>query len=439
MPVVHTKRRRTRFGSPLSWLSQISLPILTIVLLLAFPHVSIQASTLGERSLEELSVQAVESLVSLRDSVKNIDPTDPSSHLSRILIPRPADSDNNTLVRNYIVSTLKALNWEVEEDIFTDDTPYGTKRFTNVIATKDPSASRRVILSAHFDSKYFSSFPQNQFVGATDSAFPCALMLDLAETLDPLLNARKERLEQGLEEDDEVADTTLQLVFFDGEEAFREWTATDSVYGARHLAEKWATTFIAPHTKRHLPTPSASEISTIEHLILLDLLGAPNPFIRSAFLDTAWLFDGLVAAERRLASSGAFAEDGIPNPDIRSFFIPRRAGEGNMNYVEDDHIPFLKRGVSILHVIATPFPRVWHTLSDDASALDLPTMRRWNLIFRVFFAEYLGLRPEVRSSREDRNTHSSRSHEELVRRFIDRRPNTGLTPRLTCVRRLGYG
>ena len=36
---------------------------------------------------------------------------------------------------------------------------------------------------------------------------------------------------------------------------------------------------------------------------------------------------------------------------------------------------------------------------DDASALDLPTLRAWNLIFRVFFAEYLGLRPE--SSKRD--------------------------------------
>lgn len=34
-------------------------------------------------------------------------------------------------------------------------------------------------------------------------------------------------------------DLALQLVFFDGEEAFQQWTATDSLYGARHLAAKW--------------------------------------------------------------------------------------------------------------------------------------------------------------------------------------------------------
>jgi glutaminyl-peptide cyclotransferase len=32
---------------------------------------------------------------------------------------------------------------------------------------------------------------------------------------------------------------TLQFIFFDGEEAFKQWSATDSIYGARHLAQKW--------------------------------------------------------------------------------------------------------------------------------------------------------------------------------------------------------
>jgi hypothetical protein len=59
------------------------------------------------------------------------------------------------------------------------------------------------------------------------------MMLDLAETLNPLLNKRNERLEKGEEDDEDVAEVTLQLVFFDGEEAFKAWTAEDSIYGAR--------------------------------------------------------------------------------------------------------------------------------------------------------------------------------------------------------------
>jgi len=59
------------------------------------------------------------------------------------------------------------------------------------------------------------------------------MMLDLAEALNPLLDNREQRLLDGQEEDEDLADTTLQLVFFDGEESLKEWTAADSLYGSR--------------------------------------------------------------------------------------------------------------------------------------------------------------------------------------------------------------
>ncbi|KAI5116851.1 hypothetical protein M0805_006805 [Coniferiporia weirii] len=366
------------------------------LLILCLLHLSLGAQWLGERSFQELSTAQIASLISTPDPTKNLDTTKRASHLSKILIPRPPDTDNNTQVKNYIVSTMRKLDWDVEEDSFTEKTPYGMKRFTNVIATKDPEAPRKVVVAAHFDSKFFPEYPYNQFVGATDSAVPCALMLDLAEALDPLLTRRREQLDSGLIDDEDVAETTLQLIFFDGEEAFHDWTSTDSVYGARHLAEKWEATYIPPNTKRRLWN-SVSELSTIEHLILLDLLGAKDPLVQSFFLDTAWLFDALVSAEKRLGNAGAFV--GADNAVIdtwRSFFAPRRDMH-NHGFIEDDHIPFMQRGVSILHVITNPFPHVWHTLKDDASALDLETMKRWNLIMRVFMCEYLGLQPDAKT------------------------------------------
>ena len=120
------------------------------------------AAKLAPRDFPPLSSKAMASLVASPDPVRNVDPSNPQSHLSRILIPRPPDTDNNTLVREYLVDTMKKLNWHVEEDSFNDTTPYGVKRFTNVIATKDPTAPRRVILSAHFDSKFFATSPANQ-------------------------------------------------------------------------------------------------------------------------------------------------------------------------------------------------------------------------------------------------------------------------------------
>lgn len=123
-----------------------------------------------------------------------------------------------------------------------------------------------------------------QFVGATDSAAPCAMLLDLAEALTPLLKARKERIDSGNGvlrdgfDEEEAAETTLQFLFFDGEEAFHDWTATDSIYGARsvgiflsfHLPRSsyevidiWQNT--GPRPTFHRPTHSPAAVSVRPH------------------------------------------------------------------------------------------------------------------------------------------------------------------------------
>ena len=104
-----------------------------------------------------------------------------------------------------------------------------------------------------------------------------------------------------------------------------------------------------------------TELDTIEDFILLDLLGAPDPTIRSSFIETAWLFDGMVSAEQRLGESGAFNYNQQNTAEWKSFFVPRRGSFGGSG-ISDDHIPFLRLGVTILHVISSPFPRVWHTI-----------------------------------------------------------------------------
>lgn len=65
------------------------------------------------------------------------------------------------------------------------------------------------------------------------------MLLDLAEAITPLLEARRSRVSSGAGllsdgfDEEESAETTLTLLFLDGEEAFHDWTATDSIYGAR--------------------------------------------------------------------------------------------------------------------------------------------------------------------------------------------------------------
>ena len=161
-PAASTYAPRRRRHHTMSLSNMLGMRLLLLCFLLGLVGLVDSASRLGERDLKPLSADALSEIIAHPDPVRNVDPTNPSSHLSKILIPRAPDTANNTLVREYIVSILKDLNWHVEEDSFTDDTPYGVKRFTNVIATKDPAASRRVILAAHFDSKFFANYPDSQ-------------------------------------------------------------------------------------------------------------------------------------------------------------------------------------------------------------------------------------------------------------------------------------
>ena len=117
------------------------------------------------------------------------------------------------------------MRYSMELDKFVADLPGNltSLEMTNIIATLDPDAPRRLVLACHFDSK---SDKKGIFVGAIDSAVPCAMMIDLAQTLNPYLNSPAQRHKN----------LTLQMIFFDGEEAFVKWSASDSLYGSENLA-----------------------------------------------------------------------------------------------------------------------------------------------------------------------------------------------------------
>ena len=222
---------------PRSLLSCIALLVITtLVGTQAFWHERREYTALEE---DDLKIVAE----SLSPEISNaiLDFHDPTSLLAKILIPRPVGSQNLTDVHNIIRNHFASLStkvttetgefqtWEKYEDVFTHDTPYGEMQFTNLVYTHNPQASRKLVIAAHTDSKYFVGAPQNGFVGATDSAVPCAIMLAVASALSTLLDGAAATAQNM----NGVSGTTLQLVFLDGEEAFKQWTNTDSIYGAR--------------------------------------------------------------------------------------------------------------------------------------------------------------------------------------------------------------
>lgn len=284
--------------------------------------------------------------------------------LNKILIPRAPGTKGRDTVRDFIKGTMENLGWSTELDSFTDATPDGPIDFHNVIATLDPDAPRRLVIACHYDT----ITKRNNYVGATDSAVPCAQMINLAYALRRDLNEDKQKR----------SELTLQLIFFDGEEAIRKWRGKDNTYGSRHLAKKW-------ESERYIHDGvEGNTLDRIDVFVLLDLIGVKDQQFFSLQQSGHDWYERMALIEQRLANNGAF----IQYPK-QPYFKKARTLFGNG--IQDDHMPFLKRGTAVVHIIPPQFPSVWHKDSDDAGALHMPSIANLNKIFRVFVADYLML------------------------------------------------
>jgi len=283
-------------------------------------------------------------------------------NVKKLAVVRVPDTTPHTSVQKFLLSKFNSNSWKIETDSFETETPKGIKKFTNLIFThNNPNALRYLVIAAHYDSKYFQQF---SFIGATDSAVPCALLLDAASSLLPQLN------QQILSE--EIPTIGLQIIFFDGEEAFREeWTTDDSLYGSRHLAELWENTITDSGKRR---------IEEIELFVLLDLIGTSSLNFVSFYHNTSRDFDRFISIERRLKDSRLSS---MSRPVFSHIYTPPM--------IDDDHRPFLRKGVRVLHLIGLPFPSVWHTARDNLNCLHTDSILHFANIFKTFISEYLHL------------------------------------------------
>ncbi|KAI5283523.1 hypothetical protein KEM54_002066 [Ascosphaera aggregata] len=307
-----------------------------------------------------------------------------NSLLAPLLIPRVSGTEGNAKAREHIVSFIRTNlpNWTIEFQNSTSKTPVTGDRevpFINVIASRDPPWLRagdvsRLTLAAHYDSK----LTPEGFIGAVDSAAPCAMILYAMRSIDAALTMKWKGMQPRSDE------SGIQIMFLDGEEAFAHWTATDSLYGARALAESMENSFY-PSTATF-----KNPLSAISLFVLLDLLGSKNPTIPNYFSTTRWAYNHLGVLESRLRSLGKFKSAQNKKPQQKRQWFPRDLNQ-LWGGIEDDHIPFLRRGVDILHVIPHPFPSVWHTLKDDAEHLDIPTVEDWSVLVTAFLAEWMDL------------------------------------------------
>lgn len=234
--------------------------------------------------------------------------------------PRPAGSAALAETRRYLLDQLKGMGIAATEQAFDADTPLGTVRMVNVVATIPGLRRDRIALGSHYDTKLFREF---RFVGANDGASSTAVLLELGRALKGRPNP-----------------FTIELLFFDGEEAVIEWQGTDNTYGSRHYVQA---------------AQKAGTLGGLRAFVLLDMIGDRHLNIRREESSTSWLTDLIWAAARRLGHGTAFSS--------KSFSIGG-----------DDHYPFLAAGVPAVDVIDFDYP-AWHTAGDTLDAVSARSLQ----------------------------------------------------------------
>lgn len=191
------------------------------------------------------------------------------------------------------------------EDTFVVDTPAGPQVLHNFIVKFPGKKDGIIVLGTHYETNY--PLRNTSFVGANDGASTTGLLLEIANRL---------RASGGKPRDG----YSVWLVFFDGEEAVKSWSATDSLYGSRHQAAKWQ---------------NDGTLKKIKAFLLADMIGDKDLDILRETDSTGWLVDLVKQAATR-------------EGDQKYFFRTEGAEE-------DDHQPFLQRGVPSIDIIDTDY------------------------------------------------------------------------------------
>jgi Zn-dependent M28 family amino/carboxypeptidase len=183
------------------------------------------------------------------------------------------------------------------------DTPIGPVNLHNFIVRYPGKKPGVIVLATHYETNY--PLRNINFVGANDGAATTGLLMAIGDKLRAQTAGGKQ-----------LDGYSVWLVFFDGEEAFQTWSQSDSTYGSRHLAAKWG---------------RDGTLSKIKAFILTDMIGDKDLDIQRETNSTGWLVDLVRQSAHKFGYDKYFFQSEMP--------------------VEDDHLPFVKRGVSSIDII----------------------------------------------------------------------------------------
>jgi glutaminyl-peptide cyclotransferase len=271
------------------------------------------------------------------------------AHVQRLadLGPHPAGSDAIEKARNYIEEQLRRSGWQVTRQAFTDDTPRGKIHFVNLIArfSGDANAgSPSFLLCSHYDTKSFETI---RFVGANDGGSSTGLLLELARVLGQHASVAKK----------------VELVFFDGEEAYENFSETDGLYGSRYFARQLE----SEGAKQPARSATPSVAGGFRGGILFDMVGDRSLGITlPADSPPAMARDVFAAAEAL---------------KLRKYF----------SYLDrdliDDHAPLNAIGIPTIDIIDFDYPW-WHTADDTMDKISAQSLQIVGSVALYYLAEF---------------------------------------------------
>jgi glutaminyl-peptide cyclotransferase len=251
--------------------------------------------------------------------------------------PRPPGSEALEKSRDYIEKQLRRSGWQVTRQTFVDETPRGEVGFVNLIAQYQPAGAKRAhspsfLLCSHYDTKVFDII---RFVGANDGGSSTGLLLEMARVLsqNPTLAAK------------------VELVFFDGEEAYENFSEKDGLYGSRYFARQLRESKSAKQFRGGL---------------LFDMVGDRSLAITLSPDTPAQMARDIFAAAETLKLRSHFT------------YFDRQIG--------DDHTPLNAIGIPTMDLIDFDFPP-WHTAEDTMDKISADSLRIVGSVAAYYLSE----------------------------------------------------
>ena len=227
--------------------------------------------------------------------------------------PRALGSDGHKKTENYIFSRLKGD--DVERDDFEITASEGRFPVHNIIAKYPGAKDGVIVIASHYDTNW--PLRNFNYVGANDGGSSSGLLLEIANQL------------RGKKRDG----YSVWLLWDDAEESMKmPWDDSESLYGVKHLAERWQ---------------ADGTLKRIKAFVLEDMIGDADLNIEQDLNSTTWLEDLIRQAATRVG--------------YQSHFFGRQIE------VTDDHIPFVKRGIPAADLIDLNYGynNVFHHTTQD--------------------------------------------------------------------------